>query len=165
VVNISEFYIQVPPDGSGKRVRTQATIKSGATVNIHYMIPCNEDGTVPTPYALDSSVNDPFMGKTILKTKVAYTASATGTAIAPTSGKKWVLLSALISHSADGTVWLYDYSDTGANAIGPTWSGKAGGGSVFVPQLPIPSGAINHYLWWGSGAGAAGSIWIEYYEV
>jgi hypothetical protein len=154
------------------------------------MIPCNEDGTVPATIALPSSqistltppaaitgfatsskqddiknaVNDPFYGKTLITKTVDFTGSATGNVWVPTSGKKFCVTDVVLSFSADGTISVFDSTDTTANRVFK-FSGKVGGGAVINYRIPRISSTANNNLNWLTGSGAAGYLTVHGYEV
>lgn len=112
------------------------------------------------------SVVDSVTAKTGLHIKAAYTASQTAsTILTPTSGKKIVITSITISASAAGTVYLMDNTDSATTCIGPTLSLAANGGwEKDFGAKTYALAAANNVVKYTSGAGAAGSISISYYE-
>jgi hypothetical protein len=104
----------------------------------------------------------------IIKTvTVSYTASQTGaTVLDPTSGTRAVITDIIISASAAGTVYLFDGTDSASTKITPTLSLAANGGVVCNFSKPSwVSAATDNIIKYTSGASAAGSILLKYYEV
>jgi hypothetical protein len=101
-----------------------------------------------------------------LTIKVAYTASQTGTTVlTPTGGKKVCITDITISASGTGTIKLFDSTDSSSTSIGPTLSLVINGGWEKEFRKPWVSAATDNVIKYTSSAGAAGSIWIQYYEV
>jgi hypothetical protein len=110
-------------------------------------------------------IKDPALGKTILKFRNEFLGPETDTVIwTPTSGKKFVVCSIVISFSQDSIFWMYDETDTATNAIGPKWFGRAQGGSVHIPKILIKSAAINNKLKYSAEDSSEGSVWVMGWE-
>ena len=106
------------------------------------------------------------LAATGLTIKAAYTASQTGaTVLTPTSGKKVCITAITISASAAGSIYLFDNTDSSTTCIGPTLTLAINSGwdHCFAAK-PWVSAAANNVIKYTSGAGAAGSIWIHYFE-
>lgn len=111
------------------------------------------------------TVTDSITAATGITVKAAYIASQTAaTVLTPTTGKKVVIDDIVISASGAGTVYLFDNTDSATTCIGPTLSLAANGGWTFNAKKPFVSAAANNVIKYTSGAGAAGSIWIQYHE-
>ena len=97
---------------------------------------------------------------------VAYTASQTGaTVVAATGGTTMYITDIVISASAAGTVYLFDDTDSSTAELTPVLSLAANGGYCSNLRKPLVTSAVSHTIKYTSGSGAAGSIWISYYEV
>ena len=102
-------------------------------------------------------------GKTI---KAAYSASQTAaTVLTPASGKKVVITDVVISASGAGTVYIFDGTDSATTCITPTLSLAANSGYSANLKKPWQSATADNVIKYTSGSGAAGSIWIQYYEI
>lgn len=106
-------------------------------------------------------------GKTRIGIRVACTASQTGTTIwDPTSGKKFVLTSVVISCVTAGLIQLFDHTDTAASlAIGPILNLTAGGGwdHSWPIDMPYRSTTADNILKYTSGT-FVGSVYVEGWE-
>lgn len=96
----------------------------------------------------------------------AYSASQTAaTVLTPSSGKKVIMLDIVISASAAGTIYLFDNTDDSTTKLTPILSLAANGGYTSNSRKALPSSANDNVIKYTSGSGAAGSIWIHYYEI
>lgn len=109
---------------------------------------------------------DSITAETMLTVQVAYTASQTAAVVlTPTAGKKVNIVKMIISASGAGTVKFFDNTDSATTAIGPIYTFAANGGvTEHYGNTPWPSAAINNVIKYTSGTGAAGSVWIMYFE-
>ena len=153
-------------DGTLGTVKVQYVKIMDGTIDGTAKATVNSTGLKVDASGASVPVIDSITAKTPLYITAAYSASQTAaTVLTPTSGKKFVITDIVVSSSGAGTVKLFDGSDTGATGIGPILSLGANGGwdHTFAKQ-PYASAAVNNVLKYTSGSGAAGSIWIEYYE-
>lgn len=103
--------------------------------------------------------------ETMLKKTVDFTASQTAQTIwTPTSGKKFVVVQAIVSFSAGGTLTVFDGTDTTTNRIFQLHE-AANGGMAWTAAIPVLSSTSDNVLKYTTGAGAAGSITVFGYEV
>lgn len=110
--------------------------------------------------------DDPTIGAIGKTIKVAYTASQTAaTVLTPTAGKKVFITDFIVSPTAAGTVYLFDNTDSASTAITPTLNLNSIGGISKSFKKPFESAAVNNVIKYTSGAGAAGSIFLNYYEI
>lgn len=104
--------------------------------------------------------------KTLLKARVALTASQTGaTVLDPTTSTKFVLKKLVVSCSTAGTVQFFDETNASGTAIGPILSLAANGGYAenWDFDYPYRSAAVNNVLKYTTDT-LAGSVYIEYWE-
>lgn len=54
---MADAFVQIPSDGSGKKIRSQTIMVGVDTVHVHYFIPCSSDGEPVTSVNLLETVN------------------------------------------------------------------------------------------------------------
>lgn len=115
---------------------------------------------------IEDTSYDGTAGRYRVSKRVAVTASQTAAVWTPQSDKRFVLRKLVYSATAAGTVQLYDQTDSGNTVITPIMSIAANGGFVmeWPTDWPYRSAAANNVLKYTSGAGAAGSIYVEGWE-
>jgi hypothetical protein len=142
--------------------------------NQYHVTVGGSDGTHLFPLSVDANGKlnvkisnvDPIIGSTPKQITVAYIASQTGaTVLTPTAGKKIVITDYVISPTGAGTLYLFDNTDTATSKITPILNLNSIGGIAKGIKNPVISSAIDNVIKYTSGAGAAGSIWINYYEI
>jgi hypothetical protein len=107
------------------------------------------------------------LGRTRVSLRVAVTASQTGSTVwDPAAGNKFVMTKLVYSATGAGTVQLFDGTDADNTVITPIMSIAANGGFVldWPPDAPYRSATDDNILKYTSGAGAAGSIYVEGWE-
>lgn len=108
---------------------------------------------------------DPVLGKTLVRKTVDFTASQTGQTIwTPASGKKFVITDYDLSFTAAGIITVFDGTDSTTYRVFK-FDGAAKGGAIHAYRKPIVSAAADNVLKYTTGAGAAGYLTVQGYEV
>jgi hypothetical protein len=110
------------------------------------------------------ATSDLIQRQTLVKKTVDFTASQTAQTIwTPASGKKFVVVQAIVSFSAAGALAVFDSADDTTNRI-LKLNGAANGGMAWTAAIPVISATADNVLKYTTGAGAAGSLTVFGYE-
>lgn len=108
---------------------------------------------------------DSVLASSLVSKTVDFTASQTAQTIwEPTAGKKFVITDYHLSFSVAGAITVFDGTDDTTNRV-VKYNGAANGGANHSYRKPRISSAVNNVLKYTTGAGAAGSLTVEGYEV
>jgi hypothetical protein len=145
------------PGDSTDGLKVQAKCLANSGVDIGDVDVLSVAGTV--------NVSDLVQRQTLVKKTVDFTASQTSQTIwDPTSGKKFVVVQAILSFSAAGAITVFDETDDTTNRIFKI-NGAANGGMAWTAAIPVISATADNILEYTTGAGAAGSLTVFGYEV
>jgi len=114
--------------------------------------------------AVMSTAND-VVAKTFVTKTVDFTASQTAQTIwDPTTGTKFVITDIILSFSAAGAITIFDGTDSTTYRVAKI-NGAQNGGMVCNYAKPYISATVDNILKYTTGAGAAGSLTVNGYEV